>query len=135
MTSVKHRIQSLIGATLLVATAGGSTLAQGPEIGLRIVAGLDTMTMEGADCTPGNSDGISINVGQADPGTQFTSAVDTPVFAIILSGPNRFADRHGGHVLRTADDTGWIAAKNDRIGSSSRVTWAHGQSGNALPLR
>ncbi len=118
----------------LLALSAAPAMAQVPEIGLRIVFGLNDMTMEGADCLPGNSDGISISVGQADPDTPFASAVDARVFAVVLSGHNRFADRHGGKFLKRADNGELIAPKNARIGSRGRVTWAAGARYNQLPM-
>ncbi len=105
-----------------MAVAGGPALAQVPEIGFRFTSGLDGDTMEAGNCVLANSDGISIAVGQADPTTRFASAVEAHVSAIVLSGPNRFADPHGhtpregqarpSKFLTKADGTGLIAAKN-----------------------
>ena len=134
---LRHAVRAFSACAALAATlalSAAPAMAQVPEIGLRIVFGLNDMTMEGADCVPGNSDGISISVGQANPATPFASAVDARVFAVVLSGHNRFADRHGGKFLKRADNGELIAPKNAGIGSRGRVTWAAGARSNRLPL-
>ena len=90
--------------------------------------------MEDGNCVLGNSDGIQIAVGQANPDTPFASAVSARVIAIVQSGPNRFEDRHGGRFLKKADDDGgWIAEKNASIAGSGLVTWQAGARFNTLP--
>ena len=89
--------------------------------------------MEAGNCVLGNSDGIQIAVGQANPATRFTTAGEAKVLAIVLSGHNRFADRYGGKFLKKADGPGLIAAKNDKIASSGSVRWSAGMTGNTQP--
>ncbi len=84
------------------------------------------------NCVLGNSDGIQIAVGQADPTTRLASAVEAHVSAITTSGPNRFADPHGhtpregqarpSKFLTKADGTGLIAAKNAHIKGFAEMT-------------
>ncbi len=117
-----------LAAAAVLALPAAPALAQVPEIGLRFFNGLHNDTMEDGNCVLGNSDGISISVGQADPNTRFASAVSARVIAIVRSGHNRFEDRHGGKFLNKADGTGLIHEKNARIAGSGTVSWSAGSS-------
>ncbi len=90
---------------LPAATARAQTL---PVVELLVT---DTEVAEAYDCaTRGGA--FQINAGVR---SGLSGSLTVRVAAITVSGPDRFAERHGGIFLNKADGSGPIAAKNNRL--------------------
>jgi len=106
-----------ITATLVALGMTPPALAQMPQMEFLYLSG--DGTGEGVDCTASNHQ-ISVGpVGNKD-GALLARPVTVNVVAITTAGPDRFADRHGGRFLRTADGS-LIAPKNASIKGSATL--------------